>query len=96
MTKPTREQENKIKCHTCKKYFDEVTIFSKNYTEDYDNERWYCQNCFNRACFKQGQEQTLKKELEFLYLLDAYSGLPPLVRILIRNKADKIEGEKGK
>ena len=46
--------------------------------------------------FKQGQLSQQKEELEFLYLLDSYSGLPPLVRTLIRNKADKIEGEKGK
>lgn len=39
----------------------------------------------------EGQLSQQKNELVFLHLLDDNPGLPPLVRAMIRNRADRIE-----
>ena len=62
--------KTKIKCYKCKKYFNSVIIFKENQDKDYQGEKWYCANCFNKECYNKGYQEAeqgfLKDEIEWL------------------------------
>ena len=92
MTKPTREQI--IPCTI--EFIEALRRFEK-ICKCGDGKIRMILDKFGRAerteGFKEGQLSKQKEELEFLYLLDDNPGLPSLVIAIIRNRADRIEGE---
>jgi len=68
--KQALRKEHQIKCFGCKRYFDNVTIFSETYTQDYDNEKWFCVECFNKECYNKGHTQAIKEVLEIIDKLE--------------------------